>query len=146
MLSGPFFTRIFAGHMPPVCAMPWAAAILWALDGLIEKPSAGWALAGAACVGLQILAGNPQFVYYTGLAALIYGGLRLRDCPRPGAGLAGLAAVYAGARRSRRCKSSRLGGRRESVRRGGVAREFAAQFALPWENFLTFLVPEYSEI
>ena len=96
MLSGPFFTRIFAGHMPPVCAMPWAAAILWALDGLIEKPSAGWALAGAACVGLQILAGNPQFVYYTGLAALIYGGLRLRDCPRPGAGLAGLAAVYAG--------------------------------------------------
>ncbi len=142
MLSGPFFTRIFAGHMPPVCAMPWAAAILWALDGLIEKPSAGWALAGAACVGLQILAGNPQFVYYTGLAALIYGGLRLRDCPRPGAGLAGLAAVYAGGAALAAVQIlPGLAAARESVRGGGVAREFAAQFALPWENFLTFLVP-----
>lgn len=142
MMSGPFFTRIFAGHMPPVCAMPWAAAVLWALEGMLEKPSAARVLAGAAFVALQILAGNPQFAYYTGLAVILYAAVRLKDCDRPRSAAAGVAGAYIGG--ALLCAVQILPGlatARESVRGGGVAFEFASQFSLPPENLLTFLVP-----
>ena len=72
MFCGPHFLHIYAGHLPNLCAMTWVPLIFLAVDGLLKKPSLGWGLLGAFAFCMQILAGHPQYVYYTCLAALIY--------------------------------------------------------------------------
>ena len=72
MLSGPFFLQIINGHLSNLCAMTWTPLIFLALEGWNQNPNRRWLALGVLAVSMQILAGHPQYVFYTFLAVLAY--------------------------------------------------------------------------
>jgi hypothetical protein len=77
MFSGPYFLHIYAGHLPHICVMVWIPLMLLSLDKMADTRDWRWCLLGVGATALQILAGHPQYVYYTGIALSIYVALRL---------------------------------------------------------------------
>src|SRR5437868_5286331 len=77
MFCGAFFPHIFAGHLPQLCAMTWAPLIFACVDGLFTTRKWRWSLVGGFAVAMQILAGFPQYVFYTAVIAALYASLRL---------------------------------------------------------------------
>lgn len=152
MFNGAFFLHIYAGHLSNICAMSWVPLIFRSVDHLMAKPSLiGW-VGGCLAFAAHILAGHPQYVYYTVLAIAIYGLVH------------GLCSIRAGksevSARKTRCGLMLsllmpLGGAAlcavqilpgletasESVRSGGVPISFAAMFSFPPENLLTLVTP-----
>lgn len=138
MFSGPFFLRVYAGHMPPLCVMVWAPALFCAIDGWNESGSGSYLLAGMFAVCMQVLAGNPQYAYYTALFAGLYALTRGREMRT----LAGVSLMYmGGAALSAVQLLTGLQAAAESVRAGGIAYGFAATFSLPFENLPTLIAP-----
>ena len=144
MFSGPVFPHVYAGHLPNLCAMAWGAFVFLAIDGWLRCRTPGWLLLGAASVAMQILAGHPQYVFYTGVAAGLYTALQLvvaRDRLRA---LIGLAVFpLAGAALSAVQLLEGLHAAGESVRNHGTTLAFAGKFGLPPENLLTALAPNF---
>lgn len=142
MFSGPFFLHIYAGHLPHLAAMAWAPLLFCAIDGLIKERSTLWYLVGVLALTMQILAGHPQYVFYTAIAAGLYTLLRLIRSPRRAHLLLGLGSMYLGAAALTAVQLlAGLQAAGESVRSGGTPYAFAAMFSFPPENFLTLLVP-----
>ncbi len=142
MFSGPFFLHIYAGHLPHLAAMAWAPLLFCAIDGLIRERSTLWYLVGVLALTMQILAGHPQYVFYTAIAAGLYSLLRLIKAPRRASLLLGLGSMYLGAAALTAVQLlAGLQAAGESVRGSGTSYAFAAMFSFPPENFLTLLVP-----
>ncbi len=142
MFSGPFFLHIYAGHLPNISAMVWAPLLFCAIDGLIRERSTLWYLVGVLALTMQILAGHPQYVFYTAIAAGLYALLRLIEAPRRARLLLGLGSMYLGAAALTAVQLlAGLQAAGESVRSSGTPYAFAAMFSFPPENFLTLLVP-----
>ncbi len=93
MFSGPYFLHIFAGHLPNLCAMVWGPLILLAIDGWFDRRTVPWLLLGAGALTMQILAGHPQYVFYTGVAAALYGATKLWRDPQRLRMAAGLISI-----------------------------------------------------
>jgi hypothetical protein len=156
MFCGAHFLRVFAGHLSIVCTLPWTILILFALDGagaalrttapLKDRliPVAGWVCAGAAGVALQVLAGHPQSVYYTAIAAGLYALLRSGPLGTRAAALATFAAFYAlGMLISGYQLAASWEAAAESVRQGGLDRDFAGMFSFPPENLVALIAPAF---
>ena len=98
-LGAPQLLRVYAGHWGATCAIPWAPLILLAVDRLVTTRRAAWVIVGAVAVGMQFLAGAPQYVLFSAIAVGVYAVLlalvdRSLPWPRKAAGLALSAAVY----------------------------------------------------
>jgi hypothetical protein len=144
ILCAPHFLHIYAGHLPNLCTMIWAPLLFLAIDGILEKPSAGWCLLGVAGVAMQILAGHVQYAYYTGIAASIYLTIRLYGAPGRLKALLCFATFYVGA--AVLAAAQILPGieaGRDTLRGMGVPYEFAALFSFPPENLITWVVPAF---
>ncbi|MCX7981961.1 MAG: YfhO family protein [Syntrophales bacterium] len=146
MFSGAHFPHIFAGHLPNLCAMAWVPLIFLCLDELIKKYTLRWVLIGIASVSMQILAGHPQYVYYTVIVSLLYVVLKIFWGVVDGRRLANsvVAIVFMFFGGALLCAVQILTGIEasgESVRAGGVPYHFAAMFSLPPENLLTLFIP-----
>ncbi len=142
MLSGPYFLHIYPGHLSNLCVMAWTPLLFLALDGWFESEEPRWCLLGAAVVSLQILAGHPQYVYYTAMGAALYTGLRLHGEPRAWRRTSGVAALYAGA--ALLCAVQVLTGLQTlpDLSRGVASQyDFARTFSFPPENLATLLLP-----
>ena len=77
MFCGAFFPHIFAGHLPQLSAMTWSPLILCSVEAIFRTRRVRWSLLGMLAVAMQILAGFPQYVFYTGIIAGLYTALRL---------------------------------------------------------------------
>ena len=144
MFSGPVFPHIYAGHLSNLCTMAWGPFVFLAIDGWLRRRTPGWLLLGAASVAMQILAGHPQYVFYTGVAAALYCAVQLAVAPGRLQAAAGLAAfVLAGVALSAVQLFEGFHAAGESVRNHGTDATFAAKFSLPPENLLTMLVPNF---
>ena len=144
MFCGSHFLHIYAGHLTILCAMTWVPLIFLALDGLLKKPSLGWGFLGAFAFAMQIMAGHPQYVYYTCLAVLIYvvTVTPLVSWKHAVISIFAMMAMFASS--IALCAVQILTGvdaMRESVRAVGVSFSFAAMFSFPPENFITLIVP-----
>ncbi|MCX6356692.1 MAG: YfhO family protein [Candidatus Aureabacteria bacterium] len=72
MFSAPVILRIFSGHLSVVCALPWFPAQLLAVEaGLKTRRGSCFILAGVA-LGMQLLSGHPQYVYYSLIGIALY--------------------------------------------------------------------------
>ena len=143
MFSGANFLHIFAGHLTVLCAVVWSPLLFLAIDGMFESPSPGWSLLGMFAFAMQVLAGHPQYVYYTGVAAAIYCALCLikaRKRTRIVPGLAGI--VLGGVGLSAVQLFTTLGESHEQLRSIGLTYNAAAQYSFPPENLLTLLAPD----
>lgn len=142
MLGGAYFLHVYAGHLPNLCTMTWVPLLFLALDGGIQRPSLGWPLLGVFSVSMQILAGHPQYVYFTAILAFLYTGLNMVGKGfRP---LANFAAVYSGA-----CLVTAVQGWTgfqavlECGRSIPLEYRTASSFSLPPENLLTLVFPDF---
>ena len=144
MFCGAHFMHVYRGHLTSLCAMVWAPLVFLSIDGLAAKPRARACLLGVFAVAMQILSGHPQYVFYTGVAAVIYAGACAVRAERRLGFAAGFVAVYAGGAAlaaAQLLPAVQAAG--ESVRSGGVSYAFAASFSFPPENFATLLAPDF---
>jgi hypothetical protein len=142
MFCGAHFSHVYAGHLPNLCSVPWVPLLFLSLDRIVDRRSVGWCLIGMAAVALQLLAGHPQYVFYTAVAAAVYGALNLARADQRGRVLLLFVAVYVGAALLVAVQLlPGLEASSESVRSGHVPYEFAARFSFPPENVLTMLTP-----
>lgn len=154
MFCGSHYMHAYAGHLPNLCALVWAPLIFLAIDGLFEQGKARWVLLGIGSISMQILAGHPQYVYYTGIGATIYVALhvfsRFRKARKNQYGsrtglllrCGGFVAIYFGAILITAAQFfPGLQAAGESVRGQSLNYEFCAMFSFPPENFITFLAP-----
>lgn len=145
IFCGAQFPHIYAGHLPHLAAMAWTPLIFLAIDSQFERPSPVWLLAGGVAIAMQILAGHPQYVYYTGISIVIYCSLlaitaRERSWKAP-AGVVGMYLLALGLSSVQWLPG--LQAAAECVRSGGLQYRMAAMFSLPPENLLTLLAPGF---
>ncbi|MDO8785935.1 MAG: hypothetical protein Q7J12_06925 [Syntrophales bacterium] len=144
MFSGAHFMHIYAGHLPDLCTMIWLPLLLLAVDGLFENRSWKWCFLGAFAVFMQILAGHPQYVYYSAVAVLIYSGLRLLKYEGRTPVVLIISGMYAGGIALGAVQIlSGMAAAVEGVRSSAVSFKFAAIFSFPPENLITLLTPRF---
>ena len=142
MFCGGCFLHIYVGHLPNLCAAVWAPLLFLAIDGLFEKPNLGWCLLGMFTIAMQVFAGHPQYVFYTGVAAVIYSALCFLRVREPKGFLLGLMGIVVGGFALSAVQLlTGLAESRETLRGPGVSYAFAAMFSFPPENLLTLLSP-----
>ena len=144
MLSGQYFLRIVPGHLPHGCAMVWTPLLLLAIDAWRDREpgTLAWVLVGMAAVAMQVLAGHPQYVYYTAIVLTLYAALLTWRAPRRLSFVIGFIAMYAGgALLSAVQLLAGMHAAGESLRGGGTPYAFARQFFLPIEHLLTLFAP-----
>ncbi len=146
MFGGPYFLKVYAGHLTALCAMAWTPLVFLALDGMWEEATrrgaVRWWLLGVGAVAMQALAGHPQTVFNTGVAAIVYTALLLVGGGQRRRLAAGVVGMYAGGAALAAVQIlTGLQVAAETTRSGGVPYEFAAMFSLPPENLLTLLAP-----
>ncbi len=144
MFGGAYFLHLYAGHLPNLCAMVWAPLIFLSVDGLLDNNQLGWTLLGVFAVSMQILAGHPQYVYFTAVMTVFYVLLNLKinsNKPRLALGLASIAAgaffltaiqLWTGIQAAGECGRD-------------IAMEYhsASSFFFPPENLVTLILPEF---
>ncbi len=136
MFCAPHFLRVHAGHIASMAAMAWVPLVFLALDEWAAARRPGWLLLGMAAVAMQILAGHPQTVYLTALAAGLYSVLRLQ--------ILAPAAIYAGGAALAAVQLlASLQATSETIRDRPVPFEFARSFGFPPESFLTLFAPAF---
>jgi len=144
MFCGAHFLHIYAGHPPHLMSMTWAPLLFLAIDGLFETRELKWCLLGMFALAMQILAGQPQYVIYTGVAAGIYWCFRIVKARGRFTITAGFAAIFAGAAALTAAQLlTGMDAASQSVRGQGVSYEFAAMFSFPPENLLTLIAPNF---
>src|SRR5579872_2121253 len=142
MFSGPFFFHVYPGHLATIDSLTWTPLILLNVEELVRKPNARWILVGILAISMQLLAGHPQTLFNTLVAAAIYGSLRLWQGSYRVQTIAAIAIVGVGALALTSVQIwAGLNASAEGTRQGGVPFGFAAMFSFPPENFLTLLVP-----
>lgn len=144
MLSGAYFPHIYAGHLSNLCTMSWAPLILLAVDGFYEKHSLAWVLLGMFAIVMQILAGHPQYVFYTGITVVLYAVMLSFVTARRGQLLLGVMGMYAGGA----CLGAiqlapGIAAAAETIRGSGVPYAFVASYSFPPQNLITLLVPHF---
>lgn len=145
IFCGAQFPHIYAGHLTNLCALAWTPLIFHAIDGQFGRPSRGWLLTGAFSIAMQILAGHPQYVYYTGITVVIYCSLLfMTTTKRSWKAPAGVVFMYAAAIGISSVQwLPGLQAAEESIRSGGLQYQHAAAFSFPPENLLTLLAPGF---
>lgn len=144
MFSGAYYLHVYAGHLPHLCLMPWVPLVWIAVEKLSQTGNYKWLLAGIPAMAMVILAGHPQYVYYTGIVTGLYVLMLLIKSKHRLALFGGSAAIVGGA--SLLVAIQLLTGAQaasEGVRSGGTDYAFASMFALPPENLLTLIAPTF---
>ena len=144
MFSAPHCFHVFAGHLTMLDALAWTPLILLAADRLIDHPDPRWCLMGIFAATMQILAGLPQIVYCTAVAAAMYCAMRLFGCRRRRQSIATLAVMavaplylsavqlWTGIQTAAEC-----------ARASGMPYPSAASYSFPPENLLMLLTPGF---
>ncbi len=144
MFCGAGFLHIYAGHLPNLCVMPWVPLLFLSIDGYFDTRQLKWLLLGMATTTMLMLAGHPQYVFFTGVAAGIYVCLRLVREPKRASVAAGLLVMVLGAVALSAVQLwTGFDAASESVRSRGLPYSFAAIYSFPPENLLTLLVPGF---
>ena len=142
MLSGPVVGRVFPGHLTWIAVVAWTPLVFLALDRLLDTGRVRHAFVGTAAVALMILAGYPQPVYITLLAAGVYLVLNLVASPHRLAATGGFAVIVAlgGAIAAVQAWTGVETGL-SSSRAGGTTFAYATNYAFPVQNLLLLVCP-----
>jgi hypothetical protein len=142
MFSGPYFPHIYAGHLPHIAIMVWAPMLFLSIDLCLEGQFVRGSLLGVGVMAMFLLAGHPEYVYFTGMAAAVYVLVNLFRAKRIPLALAGCALIVVGGTALAAVQLlSGMDAVSESVRSGGTNYEFSASFSFPPENLLTTISP-----
>jgi hypothetical protein len=148
VFGAPQFLRVFEGHWSFLAAMPWAPCLLLCLEELAAgRWSWGVVAGGAAALTMQIFAGQPQYVFFGGITALLYFAGRLWQERRSGGvskAAAGAALIYAAGTLA---AGVQLLPAFEllsiSSRKGQLTLEWIGRFSLVPESLITLVAPDF---
>ncbi len=144
MFGGAYFLHLYAGHLPNLCTMVWAPLLFLSIDGLIKKNSINWILLGIFTISMQILAGHPQYVYFTAIISLIYVLLNLKGKKAKLQILISFSILYVGASLITAAQLwTGLEAISECARNISFEYNTASSFSFPPENLLTLVFPEF---
>ena len=143
MFSGAFFPHVFAGHLPQMNAMTWSPLIFCSIEAVLRTERPQWSLLGMFAVAMQILAGFPQYVFYTAIIAALYVGLRLISRWNARVVLAFVGMYMGGALLAAVQLLPAIQTTVETTRGLRLPFEFASMLAFPPENFATLLAPNF---
>jgi hypothetical protein len=145
MFCAPHFLRVQGGLVTNLAAMVWVPLLFLAIDEWLASRRLRWCLLGMLAVAMQILAGQPQYVYYTAIVAAAYSAFRLLE-PRADrlAAAAGLLSLHTGGALLAAVQLfAGLQTTAETVRGQPLPYHFAASFSFPPENLITLLAPGF---
>ncbi len=71
-LSANHLFRVYQGHWSIIQALPWVPLLTLCTEMIVRKRSWLFVALGGVAVSMQILAGAPQHLFYTGIFASIY--------------------------------------------------------------------------
>jgi hypothetical protein len=145
MLCAPYFLHVPAGHLNIVSAIAWIPLQFLAIDAWLASRRRLWCLIGMLAVAMQLLSGQPQYVYLTALMAAGYALLRLleRRDDRVAAAL-GVLSIYAGGALLAAVQLfAGMQATTETIRSRALPFQFAASFNFPPENLITLLAPGF---
>jgi len=142
MFSGAFFSHIFAGHLPQLCTMSWAPLIFCSIDALLRTRQVTWLLVGMFGVAMQVLAGFPQYFFYTAIIATLYITLRSLSDWNWRVALAFVGIYVGGALLAAIQLLPAIQTTHETTRGLRLPFNFASMVAFPPENFVTLLAPD----
>jgi hypothetical protein len=148
IFNGYFMAHLYAGHLSFVQTYVWIPLVFLFLVRLTQSASFKYAVSAGLILGIQILGGFPQLVFYTMLAAILFliysccTGIKTQGAQylfkmvaaAPLFLLIGLS--LAAVQLLPTYEFSTL-----STRAGGIPYDFAVMDSLPPANLLTFLVP-----
>jgi hypothetical protein len=145
MFCAPYFLHVPAGHLTNLSAIAWIPLLFLAIDQWLASRRLRWCLIGVLTVAMQILSGQPQYVYFSALVAGSYASLRLLERRNDRlAAAAGLLSFYAGAVLLAAVQLlASLQAVAETVRSGPLPFQFAASFSFPPENLITLFAPGF---
>src|SRR3972149_2257925 len=113
MFCAPQIFHIYPGHLPNLCTMIWLPLILLFSELFIRNRNFSYAIFGGITVAFNILAGHPQYFFYT--VGILLSSIQL---------LPAFEMV------------------KHSVRQA-LSYEWVGQFSFAPENFLTLIIPEF---
>lgn len=144
MFCGPYFLHLYAGHLPHLAVMVWTPLILMCLDRIAQSGEWRWVWMGILVTSMHILAGHPQYVYYTGMAVTAYTALKVFETKYRSHVIIGFVGMYLGAVLLTAVQLfAGIEAAGESVRNTGLDFGMAATFSLPPKNLLTLLAPGF---
>jgi len=150
MFCAPQIFHIYPGHLPNLCTMIWLPLILLFLELFIRTRNFLYAILGGVAVAFNILAGHPQYFFYTAVAVTAYFIVRMiqefrghRDWKRFWYYISGFFIVYlAGILLTAIQLLPALEMIKHSTRQA-LTYEWVGQFSFAPENFITLFVPEF---
>jgi hypothetical protein len=143
MFCGAFFPHVFAGHLPQLSAMTWSPLIFCSIDALFRTRRICWSLLGMLAGAMQVMAGFPQYVFYTAIIAGLYAALRLIGHWNWRLAAA-LLSIYPGSVLLAAVQLlPAIQTTHETTRGFALPFHFASMLALPPENFLTLVAPDF---
>ena len=145
MFSAPHFLHVYGGHITLLAAMTWTPLLFLAIDEWLGSRRPVWYLFGMLAVGMQILAGSPQYVYFAAIVAGGYALLRLIEpAERRLAAAAGLLSFYAGGALLAAVQLlTGIQAAADTIRGQPLPFQFAASFSFPPENLVTLVAPGF---
>ncbi len=144
MFGGAYYLHIYAGHLSLLDACAWVPLLLLSLEEIAKRPGAKWALIGGAALAMEILAGHPQSVYNSLIAAALYAPALLWKSPQRGRAIGWLAAAFTGGLALAAVQlGAGFAAAEEGVRQGAIPYQFAASFSFILRNLKMLVVPGY---
>ncbi|MBM4064058.1 MAG: hypothetical protein FJ266_00175 [Planctomycetes bacterium] len=150
MFCAPQIFHVYPGHLPNLCTMIWLPLILLFSELFIRNRNFLYAFFGGVAVAFNILAGHPQYFFYTAISVVAYFIIRIiqefrehRDWKYVGYHASGVFIIYT---IGILLTAIQLLPAFEMIKhstRQTLSYEWVGQFSFAPENFITLFIPEF---
>ncbi|MBI5796141.1 MAG: hypothetical protein HZA47_07510, partial [Planctomycetes bacterium] len=150
MFCAPQIFHVYPGHLPNLCTMIWLPLILLFSELFIRNRNFLYAFFGGVAVAFNILAGHPQYFFYTAIAVTAYFIIRIiqefgehKNWKYVGYHASGVFVIYT---IGVLLTAIQLLPAFEMIKhstRQTLSYEWVGQFSFAPENFITLFIPEF---
>lgn len=150
MFCAPQIFHIYPGHLPNLCTMIWLPLILLFSELFIRSRNFLYTILGGVAVAFNILAGHPQYFFYTAIAVAAYFTVRViqefkehKDWKYLGYRVSGFFIIYLAAILLTAIQLLPAFEMIKHSARQTLTYEWVGQFSFAPENLVTFFIPEF---
>jgi uncharacterized membrane protein YfhO len=148
--GAPQILHVYAGHLNALSAMVWTPLMFLLLEWMIRERSLLYSTLLGVTIALQFLAGQPQYVFYTMIALTLYLLFYFGCGVAEGKGISGIGAVSLlflfAVVISIVLSAVQILPSLEMTRystRENLSFDWVAQFSLPPDHLITYLLPDF---
>lgn len=144
--GAPYFFHIYPGHLSNFSTMVWLPLMLLGVEAFLRKKEMRYALLAGIPLSIQVVAGHPQYLFYSTIAVSLYFLIHLiimkelRDVPYLLVGLSVFALTGLSLSAIQLLPTLEL--TKYSVREA-LTYEWVSEFSLPPEKLITLLLPDF---